>query len=387
MTSSPVIHWLGAGLSSGPGLLRLLANGANVCLWNRTLAHAHQLVAKAPIQPEVCALDLDALAVRLQPGDVVVSMLPADMHVEIAKRAIAGQAHFVSSSYVSEPMRALHDSARQEQLCLVNEVGLDPGLDHLMAHQLIDAWRTDERYDPGATLSFRSYCGGFPAVPNDFRYKFSWSPVGVLRALLTPARYIAEGESCEVKRPWEAITPYTVKLGDHVETFEAYPNRDSLPFMSDYNFNPDWPVKEFVRGTLRLQGWSLAWHSIFESLRAAGGTNNDEVLNTLSNDLWQHHRYAENEADRVVLCVELCCQSNDETLFHRICTLDALGNAAGSAMARLVSIPVSLAVDDILAGRVSHGVSTAPVAPQRIEHWFNALAVDGDSVQVQDLRV
>ena len=387
MTSSTVIHWLGAGLSSGPGLIRLLANGANVCLWNRTLAHAHHLVAKSPSKPEICALDLDDLAERLQPGDVVVSMLPADMHVEIAKRAIAGKAHFVSSSYVSQPMRALHESALQHQLCLVNEVGLDPGLDHLMAHMLIDAWRISDHYDPGATLSFRSYCGGFPAVPNDFRYKFSWSPVGVLRALLTPARYMAASEICEVGRPWEAIEPYTVSLGGQVETFEAYPNRDSLPFMSDYHFDPDWTVKEFVRGTLRLQGWSLAWHDIFETLSDAGRANNDEVLNALSSDLWQQHRYAENEADRVVLCVELCCQSNEETLFHRICTLDALGNATGSAMARLVSIPVSLAVDDILAGQVSHGVSTAPSAAQRIEQWFNALGDGGDSVQVQDLRV
>ena len=314
-------------------------------------------------------------------------MLPADMHVEIAKRAIAAKAHFVSSSYVSEPMRALHESARQHQLCLVNEVGLDPGLDHLMAHMLIDSWRTDECYDPGAALSFRSYCGGFPAVPNDFRYKFSWSPVGVLRALLTPARYRAAGEICEVERPWEAIAPYTVSLGGHVETFEAYPNRDSLPFMSDYHFDPDWPVKEFVRGTLRLQGWSLAWHDIFETLRDASSVNNGEILNALSSDLWQQHRYAENEADRVVLCVELHCQSNGKTLFHRICTLDALGNATGSAMARLVSIPVSLAVDDILAGQVSPGVSTAPSAPQRIAHWFNVLDKGGDSVQVQDLRV
>jgi len=387
MTSSTVIHWLGAGLSSGPGLLRLLANGARVCLWNRTLAHAHQLVAEAPLKPEICALDLDALAGRLQPGDVVVSMLPADMHVEIAKLAIAGHAHFVSSSYVSEPMHALHESAHQRQLCLVNEVGLDPGLDHLMAHQLIDAWRTSDRYDTSATLSFRSYCGGFPAVPNDFRYKFSWSPVGVLRALLTPARYIAAGEICEIEKPWEAITPYTVKLAGRVETFEAYPNRDSLPFMSDYNLDPDWPVEEFVRGTLRLQGWSLAWHGIFETLSDAGTVNNGEKLNALSSDLWQHHRYAENEADRVVLCVELCCQSAQDTLFHRVCTLDSLGNATGSAMARLVSIPVSLAVDDILAGKVSHGVSTAPAATQQIAHWFNVLDHGGDSVQVQDLKV
>jgi len=157
--------------------------------------------------------------------------------------------------------------------------------------------------------------------------------------------------------------------------------------MSDYNFDPDWPVKEFVRGTLRLQGWSFAWHDIFETLRDAGSANNDEVLNALSSDLWQQHRYAENEADRVVLCVELHCQSNGKTLFHRICTLDALGNATGSAMARLVSIPVSLAVDDILAGQVSPGVSTAPSAPQRIAQWFKALGDGGDSVQIQDLRV
>ena len=387
MTSSPVIHWLGAGLSSGPGLLRLLANGARVCLWNRTLPNAHQLVAQAPLKPEIVALDLDDLATRLEPGDVVVSMLPADMHVAVAKLAIAKRAHFVSSSYVSEPMRALDKSAREQQLCLVNEVGLDPGLDHLMAHLLVDGWRNSDRYDTGATLSFRSYCGGFPAISNDFRYKFSWSPVGVLRALLTPARYITAGENCTADRPWEAVSSYSINLNGHLETFEAYPNRDSLPFMSEYSFDSSWPVEEFVRGTLRLKGWSLAWQGIFDTLRDTNSVNREETLNTLSSDLWQHHRYEENEADRVVLCVELRCQSDQETLYHRTCTLDALGNETGSAMARLVSIPVSLAVDDILEGKISHGVSTAPAAKSQIEHWFSVLALGGDSVQTEDLPV
>ncbi|MEP6391354.1 MAG: saccharopine dehydrogenase C-terminal domain-containing protein [Halioglobus sp.] len=385
MTSSPVIHWLGAGLSSGPGLLRLLANGAHVCLWNRTLANAHQLVAQATSKPKIFTLDLDDLANRLEPGDVVVSMLPADMHVAVAKLAIAGRAHFVSSSYVSEAMRGLDESAHEQQLCLVNEVGLDPGLDHLMAHLLVDAWRSSDRYDNSAKLSFRSYCGGFPAVSNDFCYKFSWSPVGVLRALLTPARYIAAGENCTAERPWEAITPYSVNLNGQVETFEAYPNRDSLPFMTEYNFDPSWPVEEFVRGTLRLEGWSLAWQGIFNTLHGASSDNREETLNTLSNELWQHHRYADNEPDRVVLSVELHCQSEQETLFHRACTLDSLGNETGSAMARLVSIPVSLAVDDILAGKISHGVSTAPTEKQQIEQWFSVLELGGDSVQIEDL--
>jgi len=387
MTDSPVIHWLGAGLSSGPGLRRLLANGARVCLWNRTLANAQQLVSDALSKPEIRKLELDDLATKLHAGDVVVSMLPADMHLEVAKLAIERRAHFVSSSYVSEPMRALHDRAHQQKLCLVNEVGLDPGLDHLMAHLLINAWRTSDHYDARAKLSFRSYCGGFPAVPNDFRYKFSWSPVGVLRALLTPARYITASEDRTVERPWEAITSYQIKFADQVETFEAYPNRDSLPFMSDYNLDPDWHIEEFVRGTLRLQGWSLAWESIFETLNNTTSADSAQTLNQLSDNLWQNHQYAEGEADRVVLSVELCCQLEEKTLFHHACTLDALGDTTGSAMARLVSIPVSLAVEEILAGKTCHGVSTAPSEPQQIQHWFKVLERCGDSVQIQDLQV
>ncbi|WP_371039534.1 saccharopine dehydrogenase NADP-binding domain-containing protein, partial [Rhodosalinus sp. FB01] len=103
-------------------------------VWNRTPEKARAAVGD--LTEDIRAFDLDALAAALAPGDVVVSMLPGDWHVPIAEAAIAAGAHFVSSSYIAPEMRALDAAAKEAGVALVNEVGLDPGIDHLMAHRL-----------------------------------------------------------------------------------------------------------------------------------------------------------------------------------------------------------------------------------------------------------
>ncbi len=104
-------------------------------------------------------------------------MLPANMHMEIALLCLEAKAHFVSSSYVSPEMAALDEEVKASGLCFVNEVGLDPGgLDHLLAHLLMNDYKSSAVFDPSNSHDFRSYCGGFPAVANAFKYKFSWSP-------------------------------------------------------------------------------------------------------------------------------------------------------------------------------------------------------------------
>ncbi len=181
-------------------------------------------------------------------------MLPADQHVGIARTCLAAGAHFVSSSYIAPEMKALDDDFRAKGLCSVNEVGLDPGIDHLMAHDLVARYRAAAAYDAKNVLSFTSYCGGVPKIANPFRYKFSWSPLGVLKALRSPSRSLRNFSELRVNRPWDAITAYDAPL-PVPESFEVYPNRDSYPFMADYRFDPDWQVKDFVRGTIRLNGW------------------------------------------------------------------------------------------------------------------------------------
>lgn len=378
------IHWLGAGLSSGPGIHRLAAAETALVLWNRTPEKAAALLGANREQVAIHRLEPEQLRREVSPGDVLVSMLPADWHPRIARIALDRQAHFVSSSYLSEEMRALHAEAVAAGLCLVNEVGLDPGLDHLMAHQLVSAYR-DSHCPPDSLLSFRSYCGGFPAVANPFRYKFSWSPLGVLRALRTPARCIRHGAELDVARPWEAITRYQLPTPEP-ESFEAYPNRDSLPFVRAYDFDPRWPVAEFVRGTLRLPGWSEAWSPLFTEIGGLQGQEGDRRLQELSDALWREHAYAPEEADRVVLCVELAADSDGETLWHQAFLLDVTGDERGSAMARLVSLPVSFAVNAITAGKIEPGVSAGPTEPELITAWFRQLAEYGDPVKHLVLR-
>ena len=245
------IHWCGTGLSAIPGLRALIEEGLDVKVWNRTASKAQEAVGD--LTDNIAAYDIDVLGNELSAGDIVVSMLPGDHHVPLAKCAIANRAHFVSSSYIAPEMRDLDQAAKDAGVCLVNEIGLDPGIDHLMAHKLVELYRASDAFDPTNELGFISYCGGIPKVPNPFRYKFSWSPLGVLKALRSPSKSIKNGAEFSVDRPWDAISSYEAPLPTP-ETFEVYPNRDSLPFMAQYHFDPEWNVREFVRGTLRLNG-------------------------------------------------------------------------------------------------------------------------------------
>ncbi len=371
------IHWCGTGLSAIPGLRRLMEGGRPVTVWNRTVEKARAAVGD--LTYDIHAFDMDAIAAALDPGDVIVSMLPGDWHVPLAELAISKGAHFVSSSYISPEMRALDSAAKEAGVALVNEVGLDPGIDHLMAHALMADYRASPAFDPENTLSFTSYCGGVPKIANDFRYKFSWSPLGVLKALKSPSRSIRAGEVLEVARPWEAITRYTAPLPEP-EVFEAYPNRDSLPFMDEYGFEKDWPIKEFVRGTLRLDGWAEAWADIFAETESA-----DEArLKEISDRLWQTHAYEEGEPDRVVLFVSLKAERDGRTTWHKTWALDAWGDEHASAMARLVSVPVSLAVEAVLAREIPPGVSAAPSDPALVNRWLKEVAALAQYMELVD---
>jgi saccharopine dehydrogenase-like NADP-dependent oxidoreductase len=364
------IHWCGTGLSAIPGLKHLLREGREVVVWNRSVEKAKAVLGE--VEAEIRAFDLAALTAALQPGDVVVSMLPADRHVPLAEACLEKGAHFVSSSYISPGMAALSDQAAEKGLRFVNEVGLDPGLDHLMAHHLVDLYKHSRAYDAKNELSFLSYCGGVPKQSNAFRYKFSWSPLGVLRALRTPSRSIRNWTELAVSRPWEALTSYVAPL-PQPETFEVYPNRDSLPFMGQYHFQGEWRVKNFVRGTIRLMGWAEAWASVFAEIETLSGPEGDARLAALSDELWTKNAYAEGEPDRVVLFVGLKAEREGKLVFEKTWALDAYGDARGSAMARLVSMPVAYAVEAVLAHQIPAGVTAAPSDPALVQNWLKRI--------------
>jgi saccharopine dehydrogenase (NADP+, L-glutamate forming) len=377
----PKIHWLGAGLSSVPGIRRLAKQGRDLTLWNRTLEKAQAALGGINGKAVVKKLDWTELSSEANAGDVIVSMLPAEMHMQVAELCLGKQAHFISSSYVGPAMRGISDRAAEAGLCFVNEVGLDPGLDHLLAHALVHDYTRSPQFDKSHQHYFRSYCGGLSKVPNDFRYKFSWSPLGVLKALKSQASWISHGVTRTTDQPWQALGEYTIGLPDGAETFQAYPNRNSLPFKRQYDFGDDWNVQEFVRGTLRLHGWAEAWRDIFALVESAEGAEGDRRLAAKSEELWQKYRLQDDDPDRVVLIVDLEVRNGSHTVWHQRYTLDEVGNHRGSAMGRLVSLPVSLAVEAVFQGKIETGVTPAPKHIDIVNDWLAQMAALGEKFE------
>lgn len=374
------VHWLGAGLSTIPGIRRLANTDQPIIVWNRTLDKATAALKGTTGQKngtaEAATLDWDMFDATLDAGDVVVSMLPGDLHLKVAQMCLDAKSHFVSSSYLSPEMVALHDKAIKQGVSLVNEVGLDPGIDHLFAHALIADYKSSSQYSTDNKVFFRSYCGGVPAVANKFKYKFSWSPFGVLKALTSPAKWIENGEDQNTDTPWKAVNNYKVtNAAGKQESFEAYPNRDSLPFMNAYHFEDAWQVEHFVRGTLRLSGWSKAWDYLFTEIESMNTKDTQSRLTALSSELWKEHAYTDGELDRVVLVVELEIQDKSgAVVWHQTQSIDDIGNEEGTSMARLVSHTVSLAVQSTLARDFSPGVQAAPSDVNIVQTWLAQLS-------------
>jgi len=349
----------------------LIEAGHKVAVWNRTTTRARDAVGG--LTADIRAYTLEALTEALHPGDVAISMLPADQHVAIANACLQRRAHFVSSSYIAPEMRAMDAAFRDAGLVSVNEVGLDPGIDHLMAHDLVARYRASRGYHVENDLSFTSYCGGVPKIPNAFRYKFSWAPLGVLKALRSPSRSIRNFSELRVARPWDAISRYDAAL-PVPESFEVYPNRDSLPFIADYRFDPEWKLRDFVRGTIRLNGWAAAWAPVFAEIETLSGPAGEARLAEMAAGFLAENAYAPGEADRVVLFVSLQAVRGGSVAYHETWAMDASGDVRGTAMGRLVSVPVSLAVESVMAREIAAGVHAAPHDPRLIARWLGAVA-------------
>jgi saccharopine dehydrogenase (NADP+, L-glutamate forming) len=238
-----------------------------------------------------------------------------------------------------------------------------------MAHDLVARYRASKAYSAENVLSFTSYCGGVPKIPNPFRYKFSWAPLGVLKALRSPSRSLKNFSELRVARPWDAITRYDAPL-PQPESFEVYPNRDSYPFMEDYRFDKDWKVKDFVRGTIRLNGWEAAWTPVFREIETLEGPAGDARLAEMAAQFVAENSYAPGEPDRVILFVSLKAERDGRVVFHETWAMDAWGDALGSAMARLVSTPVSFAVESVMKREIAAGVHGAPHEPKLLESWL-----------------
>ena len=154
------------------------------------------------------------------------------------------------------------------------------------------------------------------------------------------------------------------------ESFEVYPNRDSYGFIDDYRFDKDWTLRDFVRGTIRLNGWAAAWAPVFAEIESLSGPQGEARLADMAAEFLAKNAYAPGEPDRVILCVSLKAEKAGRAVFHQTWAMDAWGDARGTAMGRLVSVPVSLAVEAVLNRQIAVGVHAAPHDPKLLADWL-----------------
>ena len=205
------------------------------------------------------ALDIfDAMQrqTEIQKADIVISMLPAHLHIEVAKDCITYKKHMVTASYVSDAMQELDTQAKANNLIFMNEIGLDPGIDHMSAMKVID----EIRDQGGKMILFESFCGGLVAPESDnnlWNYKFTWAPRNVVLAGQGgAAKFIQEGTYKYI--PYHKLFRRTEFLEvEGYGRFEAYANRDSLKYRSVYGLDD---ALTLYRGTIRRVGFSKAWN-------------------------------------------------------------------------------------------------------------------------------
>ncbi|UWY29587.1 saccharopine dehydrogenase family protein [Flavobacterium sp. TR2] len=252
----------GAGRSAS-SLIRYLLSKSNEEKLHLTVADLSLNLAKAKTQdhPNATPLALDIFNAderkkAIANASIVISMLPAHLHIEIAKDCLEFKKHLVTASYISDAMQALNAEAVKNNLIFMNEIGLDPGIDHMSAMKVIDEIRSKG----GKMLLFESFCGGLVAPESDnnlWNYKFTWAPRNVVLAGQGgAAKFIQEGTYKYI--PYSALFRRTEFLEvEGYGKFEAYSNRDSLKYRSVYGLDD---VLTLYRGTIRRVGFSRAWN-------------------------------------------------------------------------------------------------------------------------------
>lgn len=253
---------IGAGRST-TSLINYLISRAEKYDWHITVAdrEADLIEEKVHKHPSATALTLDVTNTiqrtrAISQADIVVSMLPAHMHVPIAKDCIALGKHMVTASYISSEMRELDEEAKAAGVILMNEIGVDPGIDHMSAMRLID----DIKDKGGKILLFESFTGGLIAPEsegdNPWRYKFTWNPRNVVLAGAGGAvKFKQEGLYKYI--PYHQLFRRTEFIDiEGFGRFEAYANRDSLKYRNEYGLQK---IPTIYRGTLRRPGFCRAW--------------------------------------------------------------------------------------------------------------------------------
>ncbi|KAL9058464.1 MAG: hypothetical protein Q9162_001760 [Coniocarpon cinnabarinum] len=243
---------LGSGYVTRPCVQLLSEAGVDMTVACRTLKDAESLAAQFANTRAVSldASDHKALDEAISKVDLVISLIPYTLHANVCQSAIRNKKNVVTTSYRNPQMMELEAQAKEAGVTILNEIGLDPGIDHLYAVKTID----EVHKQGGQVHSFLSYCGGLPAPEasdNPLGYKFSWSARGVLLALRNDAKFWQDGKMASVPGPelMGSAKPYHIYPGYN---FVAYANRDSTPYRETYKI-PE--AQTVVRGTLRYGGF------------------------------------------------------------------------------------------------------------------------------------
>ncbi|KAJ3018268.1 hypothetical protein HKX48_002999 [Thoreauomyces humboldtii] len=442
-SSERKILLLGTGFVAGPCLRYLLRREENVVTIASRRVESGQKLAKGHPRVRPVALDVSddaALEAEIGKHDIVISLIPYTHHARVIDAAIKQKKHVVTTSYVSPAMQAFDDAAKKAGITVFNEIGVDPGIDHLYAIKMIE----EVHAAGGKVLSFLSYCGGLPAPEdsnNPLGYKFSWSSRGVLLALRNNARYVDGGKPVNVAGPdlMDSAKPIYIYPAF---AFEGYPNRDSTPYNERYNI-PE--CQTVLRGTLRYQGFPkfakalvalgflddaekdylqqgaapIAWKSVMAKALASSATSESDLiaavqkkaslqggtedtkriiaglkwldmfsdkpapargtlLDTLCATLDDKLQYGPGERDMVMLQHRFEIELKDGTQETRTSTGLWYGIPDGdTAMATTVGVPCGIATQLILDGKITrHGV-LAPMDMELAGPLITALEAEG----------
>jgi len=412
---------LGAGLVARPYIQYLSDNNFHVIVASRTKSKAERLIDGCKNAEAVAfniAEDDELLEELTKKADLVCSLLPYTYHVKAAKVAIKHKTHFCTTSYISDEMRALDDDAKEAGILLLNECGVDPGIDHMSAMKIID----NAHNNNGKIMSFTSFTGGLPAPDannNPYGYKLSWSPRGVLLAGRNDAQFLRDGKEVKISGS-ELFENCELMEVPGMGTFEGYPNRDSLSYIDIYNIQE---TKTMLRGTFRNVGWCgtldkiadlgllnieersfdgmtyaglmreltssteldvksavaktcgiepdnsiikrLEWLGLFEEKQIPSGTNT--ILDALCNLFEEKLQYASGERDMIVMQHEFLIQYPDKKQKVTSTLIDYGIPNGDSSMSRTVALPVAIASKMILDGEIKLTGVHRPIIPEIYE--------------------
>jgi saccharopine dehydrogenase-like NADP-dependent oxidoreductase len=429
---------LGAGLVAQPLVRYLLEKGHTVVCASRTVAKAERLIAGHPHGKsfELNLKDEGKLTEFIKSCDLAISLVPPAFHTLVARFCIDLKKPMVTTSYVSEQMQELDGAAKEAGVVVMNEIGVDPGIDHMSAMQIID--RVKEQ--GGQIVAFKSYCGGLPAPEindNPFGYKFSWAPRGVLLASRNGAQYLLDGRKVTVP-PERLFRDMHILQVEGFGDFEAYPNRDSLLYQDVYGLHG---IQTLYRGTLRNMGWCDCLYnyrqlglleleevevtgktyaqfmrdflgvSAQEDLRCAAarkmnlpedslpawnlhwlgmfsdrplGVERISPLDALGNLMFEKLAFQPGERDLIVLYHDFRAVYPDKKQERITSRLIDFGIKDGdSAMSRTVSLPAAIGAHLILQGKITQPGVLRPVTPEIYEPVLAELAELGIACQEQ----